>query len=137
MLHLSLTAILRLKSLEQRKKPALGTNFATAYTMPQIIVYDIIQSERAKTIEQASAIIKHLRSVSKKNDELVLDFSKINWITSMFADRLIGALATFYGSDFEKKLNVTGIEKTNVMFDTLWESAIEKFRFEHGSLAEA
>lgn len=137
MCSLSLTPILRLKTNIAFKKLTLGTNFATAYTMPQITIYNTIHSEKAKTTEQALAIIQHLRSTANRNEELVLDFSKITWITSMFADRLIKALASFYGADFEKKLKVTGIERTNVMFESLWESAIEKFRFAHGSLAEA
>jgi anti-anti-sigma regulatory factor len=102
--------------------------------MPNAVVHDIIRSEKAKTIEQALLIIQHLRANASKEEKLILDFSEINWVSSMFADRLVKALATFYGADFERKLKVTNIEESNVMFKPLWTSAIEKFR--HG-LAEA
>lgn len=112
----------------------LGINFVPSHSMPSVIIHDIIQSDKAKTIDQAFTVIQHLRKSSNSNEKVMLDFSDIIWITSMFADRLVKALATFYGPDFYKSVNVTGIEESNVMFSRLWESAIDKFR--HG-LAEA
>jgi hypothetical protein len=132
LLSLSLTAILRMNSISIAKKLTAGTNFATAYLMSHLLINDIIRSEKAKTVEQAFAVVQKIRATTPKREELVLDFSGITWITSQFADRLVRALATFYGEDFKQKLHVTGIEKTNVMFPSLWESAIEKF-----GLAEA
>jgi hypothetical protein len=132
LLGLSLTAILRMNSTSIAQKLTAGTNFATAYLMSHLLINDIIQSEKAKTVEQAFAVVQKIRTTAPKRENLVLDFSGITWVTSQFADRLVRALATFYGEDFKQKLQVSGIEKTNVMFPSLWESAIEKF-----GLAEA
>jgi len=121
-----------MNSISIAQKLTSGTNFATAYLMSHLLINDIIQSEKAKTVEQAFTVVQKVRATTKKQEDLVLDFSGISWITSQFADRLVRALVTFYGEDFKQKLHVTGIEKTNVMFSSLWESAIEKF-----GLAEA
>ena len=103
-----------------------GTTFVDLHDMSTISVHDIIHSEQAKTMDQAVAIVQYMRVNGLKNDGIQLDFSGINWVTSMFTDKLIRLLVSFYGNDFESKLQVTGIEQTNVMFNVLWNSAIEK-----------
>ena len=72
------------------------------------------------------AVIQQVRTMGDITDELQLNFSNITWVTSMFVDRLVKALVTFFGSDFEQKVRCVCIEETNVMFNTLWESAISK-----------
>ena len=105
--------------------------------MPKLLVIEVVESKKAKTVEDALAIIQKVRTRSAKTDVLELDFSGITWVTSMFIDRLVKALVTFYGSDFERKVKTTGIEDTNVMFNALWESAISKVLDMHRPLAEA
>jgi hypothetical protein len=119
------------------KKPCRALTLQQLNVMPLVRIHDIIDSEKAKTIDHALAVVQHIRSTSASNDTIILDFSNITWITSMFADRLVKALATFYGRDFEKFISVTNIEETNVMFKPLWKSALEKFRYTNGKLAQA
>lgn len=114
-----------------------GTNFAYHSHMPKLLVSEVVASRKAKTVEDALAIIQKVRASSVKSDVLELDFTGITWVTSMFVDRLVKALVTFYGADFEQKVRTSGIEDTNVMFDTLWESAISKVLDMHGPYAEA
>lgn len=115
-----------------------GTNFATLSDMARLPIQHIIQSDKAKTVEQAAEIIKHLRKSQIINNEaLELDFSGVTRTTSMFIDRLVRALATFYGQSYFEMLHLTGVEAANPMLPLLWESAMDKFRFTQNSLAEA
>ncbi len=124
-------------SLGCPKTPCGALTLQHLVVMPTVRIYDIIDSEKAKTVDHALAVIQHIRSSFPNSEKVILDFSGIVWITSMFADRLVKALATFYGQDYDKKISVTGIEVTNVMFDSLWNSALQKFRNASGKLAQA
>lgn len=103
-----------------------GTTFVTAEHMSIIAIQDIIHSTQAKTIDHAQAVLTYLRAKDFRNEDIVLDFSGVTWVTSLFTDKLVAYLSAYLGNEFEQKVQVKGIESTNVMFHKLWQFALQK-----------
>lgn len=138
MTYLSLTPILPKPNMLTTTFQDPGTNFATLSNMARLPIQHIIQSDKAKTVEQASEIIKHLRNSQISRFEILeLDFTGITRTSSMFIDRLVKALATYFGPSYPNLLRLSGLEATNPMLPLLWESAIDKFRHTQDSFAAA
>lgn len=90
--------------------------------MNKIVLYDIVQEDNAETTELGDKVydvIKpQIEDYINKNEHFVIDFTKINIITTAFINNAIGKL--FYNlesKDLIKNMSFSGI--SNVQLNSL------------------